>query len=63
MDKNKINKYTINFTREDRIRMIRNDFIKMYIDKHLADNPAIKKSLEDKFQQLIEEHFNEEVAS
>lgn len=63
MNDNKINKYTINFTREDRIRMIRDKFIRMYIDKHLADNPVIKKSLEDKFQQLIDEHFDEKVAS
>lgn len=63
MTENKINKYTINFTREDRIRMIRDDFIKMYIDNHLANHPVIKKSLEEKFQQLVDEYFDNKVAS
>ena len=63
MTESKINKYTINFTREDRIRMVRDEFIRMYINKHLDDNPVIKKSLEEKFQQLIDEYFDSKVAS
>jgi hypothetical protein len=63
MSKTEVNKYTINFTREDRIMNLRRVFIDMYIKKHLKDNPQVKKSLEDKFQQLVEEFIDNPVAS
>ena len=57
-----LNKYSINYTRDDRVRYVREQFIRMYIKKHLDENPDIKQSLEDKFQQLIKEEFDDTVA-
>lgn len=48
-------KYTINFTRDDKIILMRRQFLQAYLDKHLSDNPEIKKKLEKDFQQLVKE--------
>ena len=62
MSTQELNKYSINYTRDDRVRYVREQFIRMYIKKHLDENPDIKQSLEDKFQQLIKEEFDDTVA-
>ena len=62
MSTQELNKYSINYTRDDRVRYGREQFIRMYIKKHLDENPDIKQSLEDKFQQLIKEEFDDTVA-
>jgi len=48
-------KYTINFTADDKIMLMRKQFLQAYLDKHLDDNPAIKTKLETGFQQIIKE--------
>ena len=62
MSTQELNKYSINYTRDDRVRYVREQFIRMYIKKHLDENPDIKQSLEDKLQQLIKEEFDDTVA-
>ena len=49
-------KYTINYTRADKIMLLRKQFLQAYLDKHLADNPEIKNKLENNFQQLVKEN-------
>lgn len=48
-------KYTINFTKEDKIQLMRSQFLDAYLKKHLKDNPDIKDKLEEQFQELIKE--------
>ena len=62
MSKQEVNKYTINITREERIRLLREEFIRMWLKKHMKENPEVKQELEDKFQQLITEEFDKPVA-
>ena len=50
-----MSKYTVNYTREDNIYLLRKEFLEAYLEKHLNDNPDIKRQLEDDFQQLVKE--------
>lgn len=62
MSKQEVNKYTINITREERIRLLREEFIRMWLKKYMKENPEVKQELENKFQQLITEEFDKPVA-
>jgi hypothetical protein len=48
-------KYTINYTRDDNIILMRKLFLEVYLNKHLTENPDIKEKLEKDFQHLVKE--------
>ena len=48
-------KYTINYTDDDKVMLMRKQFLQAYLDKHLTDNPEIKTKLESDFQQIVKE--------
>jgi len=48
-------KYTINYTHEDEIYILRKMFLEAFLHDHLEKHPDVKESLEVKFKQLVKE--------
>lgn len=47
-------KINIEYTAEDLLIYKRNVFLQAYLQKHLNDNPELKRDLETKFKRFIE---------